>query len=163
MVKTEWDRLLLSFIPVAAVARFLVPRVIHPWKTLSIQVCNIPMTCVSVFKNEQLLLNWCVTVSKSARRICCWLSFLVKLQTDQQSVSVTQTASINDYWRAVLWPLPVNSIAAIDCHNQCPLTSWNKLHVTVSLSQEWLMEQNQYFISTVLFTRTKPVSSNLTE
>ena len=106
MVKTEWDRLLLSFIPVAAVARFLVPRVIHPWKTLSIQVCNIPMTCVSVFKNEQLLLNWCVTVSKSARRICCWLSFLVKLQTDQQSVSVTQAASINDYWRAVLWPLP---------------------------------------------------------
>lgn len=30
-VKTEWDLLLLSFIPVAAVARFLFPRVIHPW------------------------------------------------------------------------------------------------------------------------------------
>lgn len=32
MVNTEWDRLLLSFIPVAAVARFLLPRVIHPFK-----------------------------------------------------------------------------------------------------------------------------------
>lgn len=29
-VKTECDRLLLSFIPVVAVALFLLPRVIHP-------------------------------------------------------------------------------------------------------------------------------------